>query len=62
MKVRLLVDTLYEYMYYVCYTKHYKISFPPLLDSDYHIFPLSIDIILVKFEMNLKKYIKLQDI
>lgn len=61
MKVRLFVGTLYEYMYYVCYTKHYKISFPLLLDSDYRI-PLSIDIILVKFEMNLKMYIKLQDI
>lgn len=61
MKVRLFVGTLYEYMYYVCYTKHYKISFPLLLDSDYRI-PLSIDIILVKFEMNLKMYMKLQDI
>lgn len=62
MKVRLFVGTLYEYMYYVCYTKHYKISFPLLLDSDYHIIPLSIDIILVKFEINLKMYIKLQNI
>lgn len=61
MKVRLFVGTLYEYMYYVCYTKHYKISFQLLLDSDYRI-PLSIDIILVKFEMNLKMYMKLQDI